>query len=396
MSKKIFELLIIDEASQSTIETEDQLGYSLLSNSLVASAGTYSSSNHQVMVNNCIFKISKIVTNTSARELTEKGFLLNIKGPNDEIEPLRESLVAHIKAQGFSQLYILCDEVSEKIACNLYPEIYKVENALRGYLIKFMSTKIGPKWWEATAEGEWRKKVSDRKNNETVFSKYANTSAYLIDFSDLGKMVYAQSSGFNSKEEIVKKIHECEETPDAIRKLKEELKSNYQKFFKEHFSDNGFQNKWERLQWFRNKVAHNNLFTKKDEDETIEIAKDLLQIIQKASDEIPHIQIDESEREAIRDSIVEKGYGFQDVDEESFLAELKNSEAHFCEPNQYVVLSHFVKTHLGHLGFYIPSSFEMADQLNKRGKVEIYKVQHPTDNFEVSAIRIMDDSSSRD
>jgi hypothetical protein len=390
MSEKTFELLIIDEASQSTIETEDQLGYSLLSNSLVASGGSYNNSNHQVTVNHCVIKVSKIVTNTSSGGLTEKGFLLNLKGQYNEVEPLRENLVAHIQAQGFNQLYILCDEVSEQIACNLYPQIYKVENALRGYLIKFMSTKIGPKWWEATAEGEWRKKVSDRKNNETVFSKYANTSAYLIDFSDLGKMVYAQSSGFNSKEEVVRKIHECEETPEAIRKLKDELKSNYQKFFKEHFSDNGFQSKWERLQWFRNKVAHNNLFTNKDEEETIEIAKNLLQIIKKASDEIPHIQIDESEREAIRDSIVEKGYGFDDIDEETFLTELKNSQAHFCEPSQYVVLSHFIKTHLGRLGFYIPSSFEMADQLNMQGKVEIYKVNHPTDGYDVSAIKIQD------
>ena len=202
-------------------------------------------------------------------------------------------------------------------------------------------------------------------------------------------MVYAQSSGFNSKEEVVRKISECDETPDAIRQLKEELKSNYQKFFKEHFNDNGFQTKWERLQWFRNKVAHNNLFIQKDEDEAKELANSLLQIIQKASEEIPHIQIEESERAAIRESIVERGYGIDDVDEEVFLTELKNAEAHFCEPGQYVVLSHFVKTHLGGLGYHIPSSFDMADKLNQHKKVEIYKVNHPIDGYEVSAIKLV-------
>lgn len=388
MSTNEFEVLIIDEAFKSTIATEDQLAYSVLSNSTISEGGGYDTLKHEVSLKESRIKISKIATDASESAIG-KGFLLKAKGPYAQIEPLRERLVCHIKNQGFGQLYILKDEVSQEIACGLYPLIYRIENALRGYLIRFMSTRIGPRWWEATASGEWRKKVSERRNNETVFSKHADSNAYLIDFADLGKMVYEQSSGFNSKEEVVRKISECEETPDAIKKLKEELRSNYQKFFKTHFSDNGFQQKWEKLQWYRNKVAHNNLFIEADAAEAKSLAEDLLRIVEGASEEIPRIQIEESERAAIRESIVEKGFAFSVVDEDKFLSELERAEHYFDEPGKFVGLSHFVKGHLGPMGYDYAASYEVAEKLQTLGKVEYYKAKHPTDDYEVTAIRLM-------
>jgi len=77
------------------------------------------------------------------------------------------------------------------------------------------------------------------------------------------------------KEDILKRINELEETPQAIRTLKEQLQSNYQKFFRESFKDKGFQEKWERLEKLRHKVAHNNLFTASDLEEGKELALQL-------------------------------------------------------------------------------------------------------------------------
>lgn len=386
MTMKEFEVLAIDESGRSTIDSEHQLAYSVLSNSLISNDGTYEKAKHEISIHATKIKVSKIATDVSDAHFG-KGFLLKAKGPSLELEPLREKLVAHIKSQHFGPLYILQDEISQDIACELYPKIYQVENALRGYLIKFMSTRIGPRWWEATASGEWRKKVSERKNNEAIFSKHIDSSAYLIDFSDLGKMVYEQSSGFNSKDDVIRKISECEETPDAIRKLKEELKSNYQKFFKEHFRDNDFQQKWEKLQWFRNKVAHNNLFVAKDSTEAGELTSSLLFIIKSASDEIPNIQIEEAERAAIRESIVEKGLAFEVVSEDRFMQELARAEQYFDEPGKYVGLSHFIKGHLGPMGYDYASSYSVAEKLQALGKLEFYKALHPTEEYEVTAVR---------
>lgn len=386
MSTKEFEVLAIDESGRSTIDSEHQLAYSVLSNSLISSDGTYDKAKHEIVVHATKVKVSKIATDVSDAHFG-KGFLLKAKGPYSELEPLREKLVAHIKSQHFGPLYILQDEISQEIACGLYPLVYEVENALRGYLIKFMSTRIGPRWWEATASGEWRKKVSERKNNETVFSKHVDSNAYLIDFSDLGKMVYEQSSGFNSKDDVIRKITECDETPEAIKKLKEELKSNYQKFFKQHFRDNDFQQKWETLQWYRNKVAHNNLFVEQDSITAKEIAASLLAIIKTASDEIPNIQIEEAERAAIRESIVEKGLAFEVVTEEKFMHELARAEQYFDEPGKYVGLSHFIKGHLGPMGYDYASSYSVAEKLHALGRIEFYKAKHPTDEYEVTAVR---------
>lgn len=393
MSKKKFELLIIDDASKSTIDTEDQLAYSILSNAKISPGGSYGASKGELRIADTKIKFSKLSAD-GTQGVVGKAFLMTSEGKYAEIKKVRELLLSHIKAQGFGQLYILKDEVSEQIACDLYPKIYKVENSLRGYLIKFMSTRIGPKWWEATAAGEWRKKVSERRNNETIFSKYVDSSAYLIDFGDLGKIVYAQSSGFNSKEDVLKKISECEETPEAIKKLKEELKSNYKKFFKEHFNDNGFQEKWEKLQWYRNKVAHNNLFIQKDADEAGELAVKLIEIIENAAKEMPHITIDESEREAIRESIVEKGYAFDQISEEVFMAELAKAEQFFNEPGKYVGLSHFVKGHLGPHGYDYAASYDLAEKLERLNKVELYKAKHPVEDYEVTAIRALPDTST--
>lgn len=386
MNNKEFEVLIIDEASKSTIDSEHQLAYSVLSNAQITIDGSYDKSKHEISFSNTKIKISKIVTDSSQTHIG-KGFLLMAKGTYSELEPLRERLVAHIKSQNFGQLYILKDDVSQKIACNLYPLLYQVENALRGYLIRFMSTRIGPRWWEATATGEWRKKVKERKDNETVFSKYADSNAYFIDFADLGKMVYEQSSGFNSPDEVIRKISECAETPEAIKKLKEELKSNYQKFFKEHFSNNNFQQKWVLLQWYRNKIAHNNLFIEQDELEAKKLTEELLKIISNASNEIPNIHIEESERAAIRESIVERGFAFDVVTEDKFLAELERAEQYFHEPGTFVGLSYFIRGHLGPMGYDYTSSYSVAEKLQALCKVEFYKTKHPTDDYEVTAIR---------
>jgi len=82
---------------------------------------------------------------------------------------LRKSVTQYLKSQNFDSLYVLIDQASERIACELYPLIYQVENLLRQYLIKFMVTRLGPNWWDATATSEWSQKVRQRKNNEIVF-----------------------------------------------------------------------------------------------------------------------------------------------------------------------------------------------------------------------------------
>ena len=210
----------------------------------------------------------------------------------------------------------------------------------------------------------------------------------MIDFADLGKIVYAQSSGFLSREDVVRKIKDCEETPDAIRKLKEDLQSNYTKFFKTHFSDNKFQEKWEKLQVYRNKIAHNNLFVQRDQDDFEKLADDILSIIEKASEEIPTIEIKEDEREAIQKSLVQKGLEFDFVTAETFLTELEQAESYYNKPGSYVGLNWFVKDHLGSKGYDYAVSYTIADELIETRRVERYVIERSLEGYSIPAIRL--------
>lgn len=124
-----------------------------------------------------------------------KAYIVTLSGTFDRVEPLRQHLVKYAEEQGFKPVYVLKDEVSKEIACQLYPHLYQIENALRGYLIKFMTTRVGAGWWDVTVSREIAEKAKERRRNEVDFGRHLERDTYLIDFGDLGKIIYEWSSG---------------------------------------------------------------------------------------------------------------------------------------------------------------------------------------------------------
>lgn len=235
-----------------------------------------------------------------------------MKGKYEKVAAIRIKLLEFISAQNFDHTYVIKDEISKNIACTLYPLINELETLLRGYLMKFFITKLGPKWWDITADSEMKQKARLRKKNEQVFSNYIDNKVYLIDFGELGKMIYALSSGYINKNDIIDKLMNIEESIDAIKELKQELQSNYTKYFKETFKDKQFQKKWEDIEKLRHKVAHNNLFTEKDLEKGVNDCNELKQIIEEADKTMDEIEFSEEEIEKItKDSLenINKLYG---------------------------------------------------------------------------------------
>ena len=304
-----------------------------------------------------------------------KAFYLKLQGSYDFIEKLRIPITAHMKQQNLDYIYILTDEVSEKIAAQIYPHINRVENNLRKYLIRFLVTKLGPNWWNVTADSEMKKKIIQRKKNETVFSEYADSKAYLIDFKELGKIVFSQSSGFITKDDIIRKVMSMDETPEAIITLKQQIQSNYNKFFKETFKDKEFQEKWELMEKLRHKVAHSNLFTADDLNEAKRLASELTEIIGNANDQIDKVTFTVDEKVALKESVVESSQAYEVITQDVFLSELKDQEQYFVMKGGYVGLSQFVKGYLGGKGYDPRSSFELAYRLKQKGVVENYEVE---------------------
>ncbi len=230
------------------------------------------------------------------------SYIISIVGEYNRVEKVRIKLLEFLSNQDIDHCYVIKDEISRKIACDLYPLINELETLLRGYLMKFFITKIGVKWWDVTADNEMKQKANKRKNNERIFSNYIDNKVFLIDFGELGKMVYSLSSGYINKDDILTQLLNIEETVEALQNLKQELQTNYNKFFKNTFKDKQFQRKWESIEKLRHKVAHSNLFTQEDLIEGQRDCQELKEIIEAANKALETLNFTEEEKEKIVES----------------------------------------------------------------------------------------------
>ena len=284
----------------------------------------------------------------------------------------------------FDLLYVLEDHVSMSIAKYLYPGIYKVESFLRKYVIKFFAIKLGPEWWKLTADSEMQKKTNQRKNNETVFSEYVDNEVYLIDFGELGKLIYSQSSGNLSKDDIVNKIIKLENSVDALQKFKQEIQTNYNKFFNNTFKENNFQSNWEELEKIRHKIAHNNLFTIEDQERGIELISVLMRTIKLANDEIDKVSFSETDKQHIMSSFIR----FEKITKDVFIEELKISTRWADESaDGFVGLQNFLVNILGSKGYSFQETRELVKKLEEENMIEIYSFKSDKNERGVTAIR---------
>lgn len=383
-----FEILTLDSTSKCTIKTETALAHSLMSNSglwLNPKLKDHKITDENQNINLIINQIAEEEENDYNIKNT---LIIKVKGDFELVEKIRLNILKHLQNVGFDQTYVLLDEVSSTIACDIYPKINDVENLLRKYLMKFFVTKLGPSWWNVTADSEMKKKVIQRKNNEQIFSDFIDNRAYLIDFGELGKIVHSQSSGFISREDIVSKVLDLEETEEAIKKLKTELESNYTKFFKETFKENNFQQKWEEIEKLRHKVAHNNLFTKQDLEKADEISKALIEIINSANTSIDTIQFNIDEKDKLKENIAQSLDTYDIITKEELLSKLSESEnwAKRSRDN-FVGLKHFVTNYLGSQGFDYRSSYDLINQLEEEGLLELYDFKGKNNLYPVTAIK---------
>lgn len=334
-----------------------------------------------------------IATGDGAKTAT-RAFLILLQGEHDVIEPMRLPIVEFIKEQNFEHRYIIKDEVSEKIACELYPYLYRIENLLRGYLTRFMTTRFGGTWWKLNASKEMDDKAKMRKSNERVFGTLIDNSAFLIDFDELGELVFEQTSGFLTREDIETRVTQLPETIEALKALKNDLQSNYHKFFKAAFADRDFKAKWNKWEYLRNKIAHTNLFTKEDLADGKQLADELIQIITAAEQSKNQPIVTQSEREAMQEQIIAKTEKNDvlpppvpevsstslstEISEREFLDELNKQESYYqTRSDGFVGLTRFLRFHLPELGFDENSARSLLNRLQRENKIEVYYVPNP-------------------
>ncbi len=388
-SEIYFEVLALDPKGESRAKSVKSLAHAVGGVSELWKDSSVDGNTGRIDDGDVHLQISEVEKQDDGDEDAAKNsYFLILQGPLDRIGRMRENLLSFLSDNKFSPLYVLKDEVSEEVSKELYPHLYKVENALRRYLIKFMATRIGANWWEITVSGEVSTKAKMRKKNDRVFGAYVNNDAYLIDFGELGEIVFAQTSGFVTREDIVEKVSRLKETPEAVKELKAEIQTNYQRFFKESFADKEFRGKWKEFEKLRNKISHCNLFTLDDLENGRVLATELLEIINNADQNTQSISITTQERESIQERVLDRSTRDDEITEEIFLEELHNEESHFKnKPNGFVGLSRFMNIHLGSLGYDHYSIKNMCEILDEKGGIEIYHVDNPDSEFKTAAIR---------
>lgn len=189
-----FELLIIDPNGNSEIQSQKSLLHGLLSTEKLWENPEELNEKGQQYINdgNIYLKIKPVDTSSVLYNLYESAFLLKVKSDDfNRIEKFRYPLVIHLKGRlRFDHIRILTDDISTEISNKIYPLVNELESILRRYLAKFFTQKIGLDWWNQAVPDKVIEKTKLREDNENVFSKVVETDMTLIDFNDLGEIIY--------------------------------------------------------------------------------------------------------------------------------------------------------------------------------------------------------------
>lgn len=229
----IFEVLIIDPSGNSEIQSTKSLLYGLLSTEKLWEKPVENEENGNVFITDggLTLKIKPVDTSSALYDLYEAAFLLKVKCSDfEKLERFRYNLVLHLKGRlRFDHVRVLTDDISTEIANNIYPLINDLENVLRRYIAKFFTQKVGLDWWNQAVPEKVIAKSKLRKDNETVFSQIVETDMTLIDFNDLGEIIYKHKLGFNKPENLTDRILSIS-SEEELTKLQQDLDGNYNRF----------------------------------------------------------------------------------------------------------------------------------------------------------------------
>lgn len=380
----------------------------------------------QIKVSIQPFDTSKMATG----ERFASAFLITAEGRYDSIEPFRLKLIQQIGDLNFKYVKILNDEVSDAVAKKIFPLLNSIENFLRKYIVKFFLTKIGIDWWTLAVSKEIRDNSTKKKSNETVFTKPGLVVAdvTLMNFDQIGKIIYSQSSIFTKIEDIIEKIKSASD----IETLRTDvLEGNYAKYFKDTFEQKDFQKKWEDLTFIRNKVAHNNYCVEQDYLTANSLVDNLMEILTDADNSIEAFSLSIADKEAVKKAIddmvtneeekdVEREEGDNateiNVENQEINSPLPKLELNpailsslIRKPNlltetelieklkatakgkNFVGLKYFVREVLSKLGYSVNSSYALINLLADKGILEIYEVENPYGSHYTTAVKIIND-----
>lgn len=198
-------------------------------------------------------------------------------------------------------LEILRDDISFYYAGLAYPDIHKIENLMRKFILYFMIVAIGKEWKNKSTE-----QIKQRLN--TGESDYKNKIQEL-SFGELGDFLF-NTYHEQDKDALINKLRSLENDEISSKDF-DELKSfipksNWDKYFKEKVEceDKYLFKRWKDLTELRNKVAHNKSFTEDDLAIVRRLVSEISNEIEKAIESIEKLELDQSEKDKLSEEIV--------------------------------------------------------------------------------------------
>ena len=194
MTKKkefTFEVLVIDPNGQSEIQRTKSLLHGLFLSDKLWSSAKETEDGDTILITDGEINV-RLKPSSVLDDLIESAFLIKVKSTDFElVEKFRKPFLIHLKNRlKFSHIRLLTDDISTELSNNIYPIINDLENSLRRYVSKFFTQKVGVDWWEKAVPDKVIEKTKLRKNNETNFRGLLQTDLTLIDFDDLGEIIY--------------------------------------------------------------------------------------------------------------------------------------------------------------------------------------------------------------
>lgn len=235
-----FEILCLDSKEAVKSRTVKTLIYALMANdtlfddpSMDNSKGTINDNVKKIQLHITQFPTDKMLT--GARYSV--AYTISVKCDNiDTLDNFRIQLIDYIKSIGFSNIRILLDEVSQNIAASLYPQLYVLENKVRTFIINFFLKNLGTNWTRLAMLIDTLSKIKSRKDNDRIFvsSNRVDSDVSLIDFDDLGKILYNENSILSSKkaDNVAILIDKISVATDLTTLKSEVLEGNFYKYFK--------------------------------------------------------------------------------------------------------------------------------------------------------------------
>lgn len=400
-----FEILCLDNEEKVKSRTVKTLMYALLANDYLfedpemdEGKGWITDEKKNIQLIITQFPTDKI--STDARYSV--AFTIDVSSDDITVLDLfRIQLVDYIKSIEFSNIRILKDEVSERLAVSLYPKVYTLENKVRTFIVNFFLKNLGTKWTNYVMSIDTLNKIKARKSNDRIFvaNGKVDSDVVLIDFDDLGKILYGENSILaNKKADNVSILIEKIANATDLEALKSDvLEGNFYKYFKDCFTQKDFSNKWYELYYYRNKLAHNGYFTKEEVESCENLCAEIGAIIDGAYEKLDTFKLSTSDQESLMialneianetgDNDICENDTYVAINEETLLQELRMA----IEELPFVGLRYFVVEWLGKKGYDYNASFILINYLEDKGILSLSSVDNPNAEYPTTKIAIVD------